>query len=295
MKISVSIGGVTYHLVSHENETYMKAIAAQADEIISKIAAGNPSLSGMQGHVLAIINLVDALTRKTEEHEQLKSEFTKVSVRAAGAAKELLSHRDVNFELKKEIMRVSELNRQLMLEIASLRRLEGSDGGTADKAAAEEEACIDPLSAAKILAAEEFREDEEVVEAEVLQAAEESGIEDGEAVTDELTAVDEYFKDDELVESAEFVKIDEMTETVETPDMPKPEEKSYAGKAGDAETDYFEDSGPKEYEYYSDIRTEFPSDEDAPVVMESPEASDDPSRYGEFIQPSLDEYFPSSK
>ncbi|MHB1453213.1 MAG: cell division protein ZapA [Saccharofermentanales bacterium] len=301
-KISVSIGGVTYHLVSHENETYMKAIAAQADEIISRIAAGNPSLSGMQGHVLAIINLVDALTRKTEEHDQLKSESAKLSVRAAAAEKELFDHRDDNFEIKKEAMRVSELNRQLMLEIASLRGRAVFAGSPEKDDDAVAEADIDPLSAARLLAAEEFREDEEAEEAEDFGAAPKAGTDTGtdtdtgiDAETEELTAVDEYFKDDEWVENAEFARIDEPVDSEEIPDMKKPQEKDYLAKQGNAETDYSESSSPKEYEYYSDIRTEFPSDDDAPAVTDSPDTSDDPSRYGEFTQPSLDEYLPSSR
>ncbi|MHB8963002.1 MAG: cell division protein ZapA [Saccharofermentanales bacterium] len=228
-KISVSIGGATYHLVSHENEDYMKAIASQANAIVTSIAAGNPSLSNMQTYILAIINLLDALSRKSEEYDKFKAEFDVLSVREADSAKELFANRDLNFELKKEIVRVSELNRQLMLEISSLRSQSAKEAAQAGGIPQTETT----LQAVDDLPAEE-----------------------------ELTARDEYFKDDDAVENAEFARIDELIE----------------------------------YEYASDLKTDFPSDADAPPVpAELLESKEDPARYGEFTQPSLDEYFPSSR
>ena len=299
-KISVSIGGATYHLVSHENEAYMKAIASQANDIISSIASGNPSLSNMQTYILAIINLLDALNRKSEEYDRFKAEFDVLSARETESSKELFVNRDLNFELKKEIVRVSELNRQLMLEISSLRSMPADD---AEKSVSDEltsgevTQTGDELPAEDGLTVEEaMQPGDDILSEEELTAREGMQPVDELPAEEELTARDEYFKEDDEVENAEFARIDNRIEAEDIPEPKGQEEKDYTSKQKDLETDYSGNVTPKEYEYFSDLMTAFPSDEDAPPLSsEQIESKEDPARYGEFTQPSLDEYFPSSR
>jgi len=132
-KISVSIGGISYQLVSQENEAYTREIARKADEAIRQIVQQHPSLSTMQAIILAIVNTFDALTKQNDYLEETKAELETIENRSASeienikikmvkAQHELFALRDADFELKKEFLRISELNKQLELEIASLRK-----------------------------------------------------------------------------------------------------------------------------------------------------------------------------
>ncbi len=120
-KLSVSIGGVTYQIVSHESEDYMRTIAAQADELLTRMANIHPSLSDVQIAVLTVINLTDALNRKSDEADRLAASAGEAASRIAKAEEDLFVHRNETFELKKELLRVNELNRQLMMEITALQ------------------------------------------------------------------------------------------------------------------------------------------------------------------------------
>lgn len=132
-KISVSIGGISYQLVSQENETYTREIARKVDETIHQIVQQHPSLSTSQATVLAMVNTLDALTKvnsalieATKEVENVESramkEIENAIFKMTKAQHELFSLRDTDFELKKELIRVNELNKQLELEIAFLRK-----------------------------------------------------------------------------------------------------------------------------------------------------------------------------
>jgi len=132
-KISVSIGGISYQLVSRENETYTREIARKADETIRQIVQQHPSLSTMQAIILSMVNTIDALTKISESFEEVKKEVETIESKSAKemenlkfkmtkAQHELFLLRDTDFELKKEVLRINELNKQLELEIASLRQ-----------------------------------------------------------------------------------------------------------------------------------------------------------------------------
>lgn len=120
-KISVSIGGISYQLVSDETEGYMKDIAAKADDAIKQMLQNNPSLSNIQATVLAMVNLIDIMTKETSEIDKMRARLEELSFSEAKARHELYLQREHGFELKKEILRVNELNRMLELEVAALR------------------------------------------------------------------------------------------------------------------------------------------------------------------------------
>lgn len=120
-RIDVSVGGVTYHIVSQENESYMREIAAKVDAALKSISATNPMLSGIQANVLLLINLFDNLNKITISAEKLKVENEKLLEENDKKSKELFIQCDVNFELKKELIRVNELNKQLTLQLATLQ------------------------------------------------------------------------------------------------------------------------------------------------------------------------------
>jgi cell division protein ZapA (FtsZ GTPase activity inhibitor) len=132
-RISVSIGGISYQLISRENESYAREIARKADDAIHQILSQHPSLSTTQAIVLAMVNTFDALTKLGHSLDETNKEIEQIEERASKeiqnaqfnmtkAQHELFSLRDTDFELKKEIVRVNELNKQLELEIASLQK-----------------------------------------------------------------------------------------------------------------------------------------------------------------------------
>lgn len=125
-KISVSIGGISYQLVSAENEEYIKEIAKNVDDAIRRLMQRYPALSNAQATILALVNATDTLTKVTGSLEDAQQETDAANDRAVKAQNELFLLRDTDFELKKEIMRVNELNRQLELEIAALRTRQSS-------------------------------------------------------------------------------------------------------------------------------------------------------------------------
>jgi cell division protein ZapA (FtsZ GTPase activity inhibitor) len=273
-KISVSIGGVSYQLVSHENEEYMRSIALKADDIISRIANGNPSLSGMQVNVLAIINLLDALTHRAEESETLKSRFDEWAAREEAREKELFAVRETNFELRKEMNRITELNRQLMLEIASLigdRATPADVPSPVDRGPSRTER---PDSKASWIRSGWDMSDSEtgvgtfpdqsVSEDEHVEAAEFAVIDDS-AEPDEMgvgTFPDQNVSEDEHVEAAEFAVIDDSADQDEDDDV--------ADGDPDASTHDFPP----------------PNEQDAPLESETQE-------FHGRKQTSLDEFFPS--
>lgn len=132
-RISVSIGGISYQLISQENESYAREIARKADDTIHQIIQQHPSLSTTQAIVLAMVNMIDALTKLGNSLDEAKKEIERIEEKSSKeiqsaqfnmtkAQHELFSLRDTDFELKKEIIRVNELNKQLELEIASLQK-----------------------------------------------------------------------------------------------------------------------------------------------------------------------------
>ena len=60
-KIYARIGGMSYHLVTSENELYTRQIAAKADEMINRVMQNNPHLSQNMATILALVNAVDEL------------------------------------------------------------------------------------------------------------------------------------------------------------------------------------------------------------------------------------------
>ena len=121
-RLSVSIGGTTYHLVSDENDEYTREIARKADDAIRQILTQNTTLSNYQATVLALVNTMDAISRLSPAIAEAKNDVENANIRAKKAQDELFLVRDSEFELRKELMRINELNKQLELEIAALRQ-----------------------------------------------------------------------------------------------------------------------------------------------------------------------------
>jgi cell division protein ZapA (FtsZ GTPase activity inhibitor) len=109
-KCSVRIGGVYYQLVTAENEQYTRRIAARADEMINRVMQDNPQLSQAMSTVLALVNAVDELSRAYQQLKGMEGQHLDLDSKASEARRELGRLREQHWEMKKELLRITELN-----------------------------------------------------------------------------------------------------------------------------------------------------------------------------------------
>ncbi len=119
-KCSVRIGGVSYQLVTNENETYTRQIAARADEMIKRVMQDNPQLSQAMATVLALVNAVDELSRAYQQLKGQEGSRLDLDRKASEAKNELNRMREQNWDMKKELLRLQELNREYQALISKL-------------------------------------------------------------------------------------------------------------------------------------------------------------------------------
>ncbi len=110
-KCSVNIGGISYQLVTQENEVYTRQIAAKADEMVRSILQNNPQLSQSMATVLALVNAVDELSRADQHIQTIEQKDLDLKHQTSETRQELNRLREQNWEMKKEILRLNDLNR----------------------------------------------------------------------------------------------------------------------------------------------------------------------------------------
>ena len=123
-KYNVHIAGISYQLITNESQEYVREISGIADNAISKILSLNSSLSVSQATILATINFIDAFKKSENRLEESERKISELSENAIKNKADYDVLRESHFELKKEVLRLNELNKQLELEIASLRQQE---------------------------------------------------------------------------------------------------------------------------------------------------------------------------
>jgi len=121
-KISVRIGGMSYNLITTESESYTRQIAARADEMIRRVSMASPQLSQQMTIVLALTNAVDELTRQAV-HQALAEQQKEAAEQKAGELRiELNRARELNWEMKKELLRLNTLCREQAARLALMER-----------------------------------------------------------------------------------------------------------------------------------------------------------------------------
>jgi cell division protein ZapA (FtsZ GTPase activity inhibitor) len=108
-RINVRIGGMSYQLVSSENEAYTRSIALKADEMIRRVMQNNPQLSLGMSTVLALVNSLDELAKVLQHFHSLDSQRQESEKQTAEMRKELMRLREQNWEMKKELLRINGL------------------------------------------------------------------------------------------------------------------------------------------------------------------------------------------
>lgn len=102
-KITVTINGADYTLMSEESPSYMQKVAALVDEKMTDITASG-RVSRMDAAVLAATNLADELLKQQAAAENLRRQL-KGYLDEAGKAKAELS------ECKRELLKLQQQKR----------------------------------------------------------------------------------------------------------------------------------------------------------------------------------------
>ena len=121
-KCAVRIGGVVYQLVTPENEAYARQIASRADEMIKRVMQDNPQLNQAMSTVLALINAVDELAKAYQQMKSFEDQQLGLEHKASEARRELNRLREQNWEMKKDLLNLNELNRDLQTLVSKLTR-----------------------------------------------------------------------------------------------------------------------------------------------------------------------------
>lgn len=108
-RISVKIGGMNYQLLAAENETYIRQVAAHADEMIHRVMQNNPQLNLSMATVLALVNAVDELHHAFNEQQNSRKLQEEAERNSAEVKVELGRLREQIWEIKKKLLHSQEL------------------------------------------------------------------------------------------------------------------------------------------------------------------------------------------
>lgn len=110
-KVTVHIAGMQYRLVANgeEGEEYIREIAAQAEHFIKQVQATSSGLPMTSLTVLALVNSLDEMRQKDNELLELKQQIDAFSDAQMKARENYTHLREINWELKKEVLRLQSL------------------------------------------------------------------------------------------------------------------------------------------------------------------------------------------
>ena len=112
-KCPVSIGGITYQLVTSQDEAYTRQVAAKADERIRQLLHDYPNLNQTMATVLALVNSLDELTRAYRRLQSVDDRDEGHQEQLRQMRQELNRLREENWELKKDLLQLQDSLRQL--------------------------------------------------------------------------------------------------------------------------------------------------------------------------------------
>lgn len=110
-KVIVHIGGMQ-HMLSvedHDGETYIRAVAEHADRIIDQIVQENPGMNMMNVLILSVVNAVDEMFRCEQKGSTFDSKMEQTEYELKSLKGEYIKQREINWELKKEVIRLKDL------------------------------------------------------------------------------------------------------------------------------------------------------------------------------------------
>ena len=87
-KIRLTVGGITYSVISEDSEEYLKELGRELDARLEYLAKKNPCLSTAMVAILAALEGFDNAKKAQPENERLKIEITRLASEAAVAKSE---------------------------------------------------------------------------------------------------------------------------------------------------------------------------------------------------------------
>lgn len=107
-RVRVEIDGITFNVISEEDERYVKFVTSHVDRAILETMKSNPRLTKTEGIILVAVNLKDQL-----EKEKKKLEDFKISIKNDDNAKKLERFEEVQRELE-ELKKTKNENDELI-------------------------------------------------------------------------------------------------------------------------------------------------------------------------------------
>ncbi len=111
VKVIVHIGGMQHMLSApdHEGEAYIRAVAEKANRIVDFIREDNPGMAMTNVLTLAVVNAVDQLNRSEQMRLERDTRIEEILIHLDTAKDDYLKQREINWELKKEVLRLKDL------------------------------------------------------------------------------------------------------------------------------------------------------------------------------------------
>jgi len=106
--VSVHIAGMQYRLIAPDKkgEAYVREIAEKAEQLILQIQKNSPGMSMTSTTVLSLVNVLDEMHKKDLQYADLEREIASHSVTTEKDKANFLHLREINWELKKEVLRL---------------------------------------------------------------------------------------------------------------------------------------------------------------------------------------------
>lgn len=110
-KVIVHIGGMQHMLSApdQDGEAFIRLISERADRMISQIQQENAGMSIMNSFVLSIVNAMDELYQSEKKISNLEAILLSRDQEIKSIKSEYFQQREVNWELKKEVLRLKEM------------------------------------------------------------------------------------------------------------------------------------------------------------------------------------------
>ena len=108
-RVNVRIAGVAYQLTATEDETHIRKMAAQADEMIRQVLLASPHLSQSMATILALVNAMDEVNKFRRQSETLQKEKDSLTQQTQLLKTELDRVREQNWDMRKDQLHMQRL------------------------------------------------------------------------------------------------------------------------------------------------------------------------------------------
>lgn len=123
-RVHVRIANVAYQLAANENETHIRQMAANADEMIRRVLQSSPQLSQGMATVLALVNAMDEISLLSSQAEIERRQRESLERQLVETKVELSRIREQNWEMKKDMLKMQNLLAEFEQHLDKLKHSE---------------------------------------------------------------------------------------------------------------------------------------------------------------------------